>query len=221
MLSSRMSGAKGSALSRGACTAEVERANAIDHSAVMRIKPLAALILFVPGACSSAPTPAPRVAAAPPPAVSASSAPQPVPQPQPPAPAPAPRSVDWRDWPVTPGEWVYRQDGRGSIALFGTRGADAELTLRCDRLAATVYLSRRGGSAPLLTLRTTSLTRSLAMQPTGGSPAYLAAALSPRDPLLDAMGFSRGRFVIEAPGAPPLVVPAWAEILRVVEDCRR
>lgn len=133
----------------------------------------------------------------------------------------APRSADWRDWAVTPGDWVYRRDGRGSIALFGQLGADAELTLRCDRLAAMVFLSRRGGGATALTLRTSSQARTIAVQPTGGSPAYLAAALSPRDPLLDGMGFSRGRFVIEQAGAPPLVVPAWPEILRVTEDCRR
>jgi hypothetical protein len=45
-------------------------------------------------------------------------------------------------------------------------------------------------------------------------------SLSPRDALLDAMAFSRGRFIVEQPGQPSLVVPAWAEFGRVVEDCR-
>ena len=58
------------------------------------------------------------------------------------------------------------------------------------------------------------------VQPTGGTPPYVALALTASDPLLDAMGFSRGRFVIEQAGAAPLVVPAWAEIERVTEDCR-
>lgn len=138
------------------------------------------------------------------------------------APAPGP-SGDWRDWPLTPGTWVYRQDARGSIALFGAAGADADVTLRCDRLQRMVYLSRKGaaaGTAPM-TIRTSSTLRTLPSQPVGGALAYMAVALSPNDTLLDAMGYSRGRFIIEQPPLPVLVVPAWAEIERVTEDCRR
>ena len=43
---------------------------------------------------------------------------------------------------------------------------------------------------------------------------------APNDPLLDAIAFSRGRFVIEQTGQPPLVLPPHAEIGRVIEDCR-
>lgn len=153
-------------------------------------------------------------------------APVPVPvptyTPPPPRPTPAPVGPDWRDWAVTPGDWVYRQDSRGSIALFGERGADAAVTLRCDRAASTLYLSRAGlaaGAVPM-TIRTSTVTRSLSSSPTGGTPPYLAVSLTPRDSLLDAMGFSRGKFVIEQPGYPTLVLPAWAEIERVTEDCR-
>ena len=138
----------------------------------------------------------------------------------PPTPAPAAVAADWRDRPVTPGTWSYRQDARGSLALFGVAGADALLTLRCDRAARLIYLSRAGVAATPLTLRTTSLTRAVSVQPTGGTPPYVAAALAPGDPLLDAMGFSRGRFVVEQAGAPTLAVPAWAEVERVTEDCR-
>ncbi|TPG18491.1 hypothetical protein EAH87_10280 [Sphingomonas koreensis] len=158
-----------------------------------------------------------------------------VPRVAPPAPAPAPRYVapppapaptpagDWRDWPLTPGDWVYRQDGRGSIALFGPAGADAAVTLRCDAATRRVYLSRAGTAAPAsaMTIVTTSLTRALPSQPTGGSPAYMAAALTPGDRLLDAIGYSRGRFLIQQAGMPTLVVPAYPEILRVTEDCRK
>jgi len=154
--------------------------------------------------------------------VPAPAAPAPVPAPTPsptPPPAAAP-SADWRDWALTRGTWAYRQDTRGSIALFGQAGTDAELTLRCDRGRGRVYLSRRGEGATGFNIRTTSLTRRLDAVPTGGAPAYLAVELGVRDPVLDAIGFSRGRFVIEAQGLPVLVVPAWAETLRVVEDCR-
>ena len=157
----------------------------------------------------------------------ASPPPEPAPRPAP-APAPAPIATplptgsDWRDWPVTAGSWTYRQDARGSIALFGQAGADAELTLRCDRQAGQVFLSRRGatpGGAPM-TIRTSSLLRSLTVRPTGGNPAYMATALGARDPILDAIGFSRGRFIVELAPMPTLVIPAWAEILRITEDCR-
>lgn len=142
------------------------------------------------------------------------------PEPAPPPPTAAPLASDWRDWPYSPGTWTYRRDARGSIALFGPVGMDATLTLRCDPTVRTLYLSRAGAVATPLTIRTSSTTRAVRVQPTGGTPAYVAAALTPNDPLLEAMGFSRGRFVVEQAGSPPLVVPAWAEIERVTEDCR-
>jgi len=40
------------------------------------------------------------------------------------------------------------------------------------------------------------------------------------DGLLDAMSFSRGRIAVTVSGTPMLVVPAWPEVARVVEDCR-
>lgn len=175
---------------------------------------------------NSAPTPVqtpPQVQTFVPPATpSPSATPIPLSTPSPaPAPAPAYRG-DWRDWPLTPGNWVYWQDARGSIALFGVPGADADFTIRCDRIAGLIYVSRKGaapGNAPL-TIRTSSSLRTLAMQPTGAMPAYMALSLFPRDPLLDAIGFSRGRFVLEQATLPVLVIPAWAEVLRVSEDCR-
>jgi hypothetical protein len=49
---------------------------------------------------------------------------------------------------------------------------------------------------------------------------YVAAALAVNDPLLDAMAFSRGRVAIQQDGAQTLVIPPYAEIGRVIEDCR-
>ncbi len=137
-----------------------------------------------------------------------------------PAPTPTPLESDWRDWPLTPGTWVYRQDERGSIALYGRAGADAELTLRCDRARGRVYLSRRSDAAAALTVRTSTDRKTLDARPAGGVPAYAAVELAPRDPLIDSMGFSRGRFLVQGGGASDLVLPAWPEILRVAEDCR-
>ena len=94
------------------------------------------------------------------------------------------------------------------------------MTLRCDADRRQMYLSVAGSTPAPLTIRTTSLTRAVPIRPTGGTPAYVAAALAPDDGLLDAMGFSRGRFVVQQPGGSTLVVPTWAEIERVTEDCR-
>lgn len=136
-------------------------------------------------------------------------------------PQPKPLAEDWRDWPYTPGDWVYRQDARGSIALFGVPGADAQFTIRCDVQATAIYLSRAGSVAAPLQLRTSTLQRSLVAQPTGGTPPYVAAVITPRDAVLDAIAFSRGRFVVQQDGATTIVLPTWAEIGRVIEDCRR
>lgn len=174
------------------------------------------LSLALLGSCVPAPAPSP----APPPRPVPIPAPAPAPRPTP-TPAP-PLAAEWRDWPLSPGSWGYRQDARGSIALFGRPGTDADFTLRCDRQRGALYASRRGDPAlpgPLqLSFRTSSERRSFSAQPSG--EGYFAVQLAPRDSLLDAMGFSRGRFVIESAGMVPLVLPPWAEILRVVEDCR-
>lgn len=154
----------------------------------------------------------------------APSAPPPRPAPSAPVPAPAPApappppaaSSDWRDWPLAPGGWTYRQDARGSVALFG-QASDPAFTLRCDRAQRQLHLVRRGATPGTMTVRTTSTARSLTA---GGASDGASAALPANDPLVDAMGYSRGRFIVETPGMAPLVVPAWAEVLRVAEDCR-
>lgn len=170
-------------------------------------------------------------------ALASCAAPEIVPQSAPPAPAPRPMptptptpapvllptppaSADWRDWALTPGTWAYRQDTRGSVALYGRAGAEADLTLRCDRARRKLFLSRAGEGFSTLTVRTSTDRKAIAVLPTGGMPAYMAAELAPRDSLVDSMGFSRGRFVVQASGVADLVLPAWPEILRVAEDCR-
>jgi len=147
----------------------------------------------------------------------------PPPRTEAPAPAPAPRPVpiaaDWRDWPYTPGTWTYRRDPRGSVASFGPQAAQPVLTLQCDTGTRQVYLSRTAVAATPMTIRTSSVTRALSVQ-SGNMPGTITATLPASDPLLEAMGFSRGRFVIDQQGQPALVIPAWAEIERVTEDCR-
>lgn len=96
------------------------------------------------------------------------------------------------------------------------------MSLRCDRIANAVSLATPALPAvagpTAMTIRTTSLVRALAAAPSG---ADTVASLEPRDALLDAIAFSRGRFIVEQRGAATLAVPAWAEVGRVIEDCRR
>jgi hypothetical protein len=176
----------------------------------MRIKFACAASLLALSACVS-PPPEP--------------APQPAPQPKPvvtPTPAPPPPRVagEWTDWPLAGGDWVYRRDERGSIALFGPAGQNATLTLRCDTQRQRIYLSREGTRGTQIVVRASSSMKALAASPTGGTPAYIAAEITPTDPILDAIALSRGRFAVETDGAQPLAIPAWAEITRIVEDCR-
>lgn len=172
--------------------------------------PLIALLALA--ACVAAPPPpAPKPAPVTPPVVTA------------PPPAPAPRLAgDWNDWPFAPGDWTYRRDARGSIGLFGSMGQNARVTLRCDVQAGKLYLSREGsGSGQRMVVRTSSMMKEFAARPTGGTPPYVATEILPSDPILDAMAFSRGRVLVDVDGQQPTVLPSWAEITRIVEDCRR
>ncbi|WP_267434050.1 hypothetical protein [Sphingomonas sp. GM_Shp_1] len=152
------------------------------------------------------------------PAAPRPAAPPPVrhtPQPLPPAPRPV-LGADWRDWPLTPGDWRYQRTAQGSGATFGTGGV-TRLSLTCDPRTRQVRLSRPASVAGSVTIRTSSTTRALAAQAVATGAEMVLTA---NDPLLDAMAFSRGRFTVEQQGQVPLVIPAYAEIGRVIEDCR-
>ena len=167
----------------------------------MRILPLACAALTLAALASCAPRPAPPQPAPPPPPAPA----------QPPQPAPPP-PAEWEDAPASPGDWSLD----GASAAFGS-AQGVLLILRCDggRQVSLVRAGARNGNA--LTVRTTYGARAL---PASASSEGLAARLAAFDPLLDSIAFSRGRFAVEAPGLPRLIVPAWPEAARVVEDCR-
>jgi hypothetical protein len=139
-----------------------------------------------------------------------------------PEPAPPPLTADWNDWPFTPGTWFYAGGSGKSRASFGTD--QLLLAMECERANRQVVLTLIVGANSSLVVRTTTLTRELPTQamgrPTADKSAMVYAQLSSNDPLLDAIAFSRGRFVIEQAGQPPLVLPPYAEIGRVIEDCR-
>ena len=135
---------------------------------------------------------------------------------------PTPRLTgDWNNWPFTPGNWTYRRDGRGSVAQFGMSGRNPMISFRCDVENRRVTLSREA-SAPgvSLVIRTSSMTKTVAVSASEANSTYLAAAIATTDSILDAMAFSRGRVLVETEGQQPVILPSWAEIARIVEDCR-
>ena len=71
-----------------------------------------------------------------------------------------------------------------------------------------------------MTLRATTGMKSFAVRNNGDTPPYVAAELPVNEPQLDAIAFSRGRFLVSVKGAADLVIPSWPEIARVIEDCR-
>jgi hypothetical protein len=153
-------------------------------------------------------------------------APQPVAQtaPQPSSPTPAPvqtvAPVEWQDRPVLPGQWTYRADTRGSVAAFG---ADGRLSLRCDRAGRRVALIGMGAAAgPVVSGVTVRTSYGAASWPAaaGSAPGQWVAGRGASDPVLDQIAYSRGKIAVQVPGQPALILPVWAELGRVVEDCR-
>lgn len=171
-------------------------------------------LLVLLGSCVG---PAPR-----PPVAAAARPPAPTPAaPVRPAPTPAaPATVEWQYRPVAPGTWTYRAEAAGSAATFGGTVADAQLTLRCDRTSRRVSLARAGGGQGALVIRTSYGAASWPATPASGPTASLVAFRAASDAGLDQIAYSRGKFAVEMAGQPPLIVPAWSEVSRVIEDCR-
>lgn len=173
------------------------------------IVPLCGFATMVLGACAAAPIPVP------PPVISQ---PRPVPRP---APLPLP-PADWRDAPQTPGTWSWALVSGRSTASFGLPAEAPLVVLSCDRAVGQIHLIRAGAAATEvpLAVATSTIRRLLQSDPVRSTAGWLVVLLSARDPLLDAIAFSRGRFSLEAAGLETLYLPAWPELSRVVEDCR-
>ena len=118
------------------------------------------------------------------------------------------------------GSWTYSSGNGISEARFVNASGQLQLNVRCTISARRITISKpAGGPAPFLNLWSSAQSRSL---PASFLPATatLNADLSAYDALLDAIVFSRGRIAVGVSGQPALVLPAWAEMERVVEDCR-
>lgn len=157
--------------------------------------------------------------AAPPPVRRA--APPPAP-PVPPAPViEEPQYENYLDAPQTPGTWEYVDEPSESLGLFGIPDPVHPFVIRCDKQTKRIGLARRtkreGPLTMVLTAETTS--REFVARKVEGS-GLVAVDLDPRDPVLDALAITKGRFVVALEGERTLYIPAWTEFSRVIEDCR-
>lgn len=149
-------------------------------------------------------------------------------------PAPArPLPADWRDWPLARGDWSYWTIPGSTIAAFGEPNKPPLLALRCDLAEHRVSIARAIApqSAPInqpMAIHTSFgdlfwpivETPMLAHGKPGMAVPFAVTVRGANDQGLDQIAFSRGRFAVETPGAAPVALPDWAEIARVVEDCR-
>lgn len=154
----------------------------------------------------------------------AAAPPRAAPAPQPTAPVltrlPSPTYDNWMDAPATPGDWRYQASGPASQATFAAGPGPGPLTIVCDLATRRVGIARAGGATgPVqMRIRSESADRLVEARPQANG---LLAEFAASDPILDALAFSKGRFAIETAGAETLYLPAYPEVSRVIEDCRR
>jgi hypothetical protein len=118
------------------------------------------------------------------------------------------------------GSWTYTATADGSEAAFTNASGFPQLWLHCTRATRRVSIAKPAtAAAPQVSVWTSSQSRSV---PASFNPAKgrLTIEINANDPLLDGLANSRGRLAFTVGSEPPLVVPAWAEPARVVEDCR-
>ena len=131
-----------------------------------------------------------------------------------------PRAVDFSTSAVAPGSWIYQALPGGSESRFVDATGTARLVLHCTKATRQVSISHASGvPAASLSVWTSSASRNLPVR-FEANAMRVTAELFALDPLLDAIAFSRGRFAVTMAGGSPLVVPAWPEAARTIEDCR-
>jgi hypothetical protein len=118
------------------------------------------------------------------------------------------------------GSWSYAATSDGSEATFVNVGGAPQLWVSCTCSTRQVSIAKAAtAAAPFIAVWTSSQSRSI---PASFNPTTvrLTIQLGASDSLLDALSNSRARLGFTVGSEPPLVVPAWAEPARVIEDCR-
>ena len=118
------------------------------------------------------------------------------------------------------GTWTYAATADGSEATFANASGFAQLWMRCSRATRQVSIAKPAtAAAPSISVWTSSLSR-IVPATYNAATGRLTINIAANDPLLDAIANSRARLGFTVSPQPPLVVPAWAEPARVIEDCR-
>lgn len=139
------------------------------------------------------------------------------------APSATESETDWRDTPLAPGTWVYREDDRGSLALYGEPESEALFLVRCNLADRRIFFSLAGSldaAGGTMAFQASHGDASYAAQNSSGAQPYIVAATNEADAYLDAIAFSRGRITVTVTGQPVIAVPNWPQMTRVFEDCR-
>ena len=133
-----------------------------------------------------------------------------------------PTLSQWRNGPISAGDWFYSDDVDETFAGFGASAMAPQLVLRCDKSRKVIGIARMGstfeGSLPLL-VQTGTGERQLSAQREEFGDIHFAE-LPAADRFLEDIAFSRGRFAVTLAGEETLRIPAYPEITRVIEDCR-
>jgi hypothetical protein len=172
-------------------------------------------LTFGLAACVSAPEPAP--APAPPPVVR----PAPTPTPAPPPMVQEPRYDNYLDAPQTLGDWAYSDESSERYAAFIAPPDAITFAMVCEggEIELMRAVSGEGLTMRAMSITTETVTRQLQATAKPGR-SLVGTRLAANDPLLDAMALTKGRFAVEVEGERTLYLPAWAEVTRVIEDCR-
>lgn len=169
-----------------------------------------AIAACVPQAEPPAPTPPPVVQAP---------APTPTPTPTPVPVVQEPVFENYLDAPQTAGDWTYRDQSNGGMALYSAADGSPLFMLECDRVVPSIMLFRASGGEGTRAARIQTETTERALQMQGVGSGHVVQ-IDPRDPILDAMAITKGRFAVGVEGERTLYLPAWVEVSRVIEDCR-
>lgn len=131
--------------------------------------------------------------------------------------------TDWRDIPLATGTWIYREDDRGSLALYGEPNSAALFLVRCNQADRRIIFSFEGNletASGTIAFQATHGEASYAAQNSSGAQPYIVAATNGADEYLDTIAFSRGRIAITVTGQTAVAIPNWPQMTRVFEDCR-
>jgi hypothetical protein len=129
-------------------------------------------------------------------------------------------TADFSTARIAPGSWTYQALPGGSAARFIDSTGTARFSLECSKATRRVTISRTTSRpAASLFVWTTDVSRTIGVR-FEPNAMRVAVDLAGRDPLLDGMAYSRGRIAIAMAGAEALVMPAWPEAARTIEDCR-